>query len=259
MSRVRGVKHFSDFFKEFSDDYVIIGGTAASEILGDNELDFRVTKDVDMVILTNSSSALNSKIIEYVKLGQYQLQERVEGKRYYRFSNPKETVFPQMLEIFARNESGLILEDGQHIIPIVNDDVDRLSAILLDDHYFNLIQKNVVKSKEGYSLIDPKVNICLKARAFRELTDRKNDGEEIDSRKIRKHRNDVLIIAQALTPSAPIQLPQIASSDLKGILDELDNLDEQTCSQILKGQPITEKQPLVDTITSSFIFNFEED
>ncbi|MCC6277419.1 MAG: hypothetical protein IT289_05845 [Oligoflexia bacterium] len=254
MPKVRGVDHFSNFFKDFSDHYVIIGGTAASEILEDNELDFRVTKDVDMVILTNASGDLNKRIIEYVKLGKYKLQETVKGKRYYRFSDPEDEAFPKMLEIFARNESGLELEKDQHIIPIVNDEVDRLSAILLDDEYFGLIKAHTIKSKLGFSLIDPKINICLKARAFRELSDQKEKGEDVDARKIKKHRNDILLIAQVIIKSEPIKLPSIASSDLKAALSEIEALDSKTCSQILKGQPITDKQPLLDTITSSFIF-----
>ncbi len=254
MSKVRGVDHFSEFFKDFSDEYVIIGGTAASEILNDNELTFRATKDVDMVILTNDSPALNSRIIEYVKLGQFKAQETVEGKRYYRFSDPADDKFPKLLEIFARNESGLELETGQHIIPIINQEADRLSAILLDDDYFELIRANAVKSKEGYSLIDPRVNICLKARAYRELTQRKVNGEKVDSREIEKHKKDVLRIALVLDGSKTVSLPQVVSDDLKQVLTELSAMDAKVVAQVLKGQPITTKEPLIKAIENEFEF-----
>jgi hypothetical protein len=47
--------------------------------------------------------------------------------------------------------------------------------------------------------------IPLKARAWLDLSERKTNGEPIDSRDIRKHGNDVLRLSQLLTPESHIE------------------------------------------------------
>ena len=190
MSKVHGLQHFTNFFKDNEDEYVIIGGVAADITLQENDINFRTTKDIDIVILTNPSDKLNARILEYVKTGQYQSKETVHGKQYFRFSNPVDTNFPKILELFARNEQQLDLHDHQYIIPIVdNKEADKLSAILLDDEYFDLIRNNCIKSDLGYSIISHLVTICLKAGAYRELSERKQKGDKnINSNSIKNTR-----------------------------------------------------------------------
>jgi hypothetical protein len=43
--------------------------------------------------------------------------------------------------------------------------------------------------------------VPLKARAWLDLTDRRDAGEKIDSRTIKKHKNDVFRVARILVPS----------------------------------------------------------
>ncbi len=194
MALPRGLQHFSDFFKEFEDNYVIIGGGAAAAYLEDEGLEFRATKDIDMVLFTNDSNELNKKISEYVALGKYESKERTDDSpRYYRFSRPRDKAFPEIIEIFAKVDSDIKLKEGQYIIPVQNDDEAQLSAILLDEEYFNLIKNNSTKSDNGYSIINPYANICLKSRAFRELEER---GEE--AKKVKKHLKDVLRLTPVL-------------------------------------------------------------
>lgn len=238
MSNIRGVKHFSDFFKDFENDYVIIGGVAASIIFEDNDLSFRATKDVDMVILTNNSIGLNRKIVEYIRIGDFEIKEASENEpRYYRFSKPKNKEFPEIIEIFARNENKLELEDGQYVIPVNSDEAEKLSAILLDEEYFNLIQKNAHKSEDGYSIITPLATICLKARAFREMNEQRKRGEEVDSRDIRKHRNDIVKLTTVLEEGDTLKLGKQATDDMKNIISELNTVDLSSYKQIMKGYP----------------------
>ena len=46
MSIPTGIKHFSENFREFENDYAIIGGVAAAVLLGDAGLQFRSTKTI---------------------------------------------------------------------------------------------------------------------------------------------------------------------------------------------------------------------
>jgi len=63
--------------------------------------------------------------------------------------------------------------------------------------------------------------IPLKAHAWLNLTIRKQAGEKIDSRNIRKHRNDVLQLSAQLTENL-IQLPERIQSDMAAFLQLLE-------------------------------------
>lgn len=246
MALPRGLKHFTDFFTDFSNDYVIIGGGAASACLDDEKLEFRVTKDIDMVLFTNTSPELNKKISEYVFLGKYEVNEKTENTpRYYRFSNPEDKKFPEIVEIFAKADSEIELRKGQYIIPIQNDAEAQLSAILLDDEYFNLIRDNAKKSEVGFSIITPYANICLKARAFRELKER-NEEEK----KINKHRNDVLRLAQILKTGEQLKLQGRPKQDFLQIFSAVEELEEKTIRQIV-GSTLS-KADILDVLKKAF-------
>lgn len=47
---VRGLAIFQDWFKDFENQYVLIGGTAASITMTESGLPFRGTKDLDIVL-----------------------------------------------------------------------------------------------------------------------------------------------------------------------------------------------------------------
>ena len=47
---VRGLQIFSAWFEKFTDQYVLIGGTAASLVMNAAGVEFRQTKDFDIVI-----------------------------------------------------------------------------------------------------------------------------------------------------------------------------------------------------------------
>jgi hypothetical protein len=65
------------------------------------------------------------------------------------------------------------LFDKQHIIPISTPkEVESLSAILLDDEYFELIQSHSI-FKDGIYLINERALIPFKAKAYLEIKERK--------------------------------------------------------------------------------------
>lgn len=245
MALPRGLAHFSNYFKEFENDYVIIGGGAAAAYLEDEGLDFRATQDIDMVLFTNNSNELNAKISAYIALGEYHINERTEDvPRYYRFTKPKQEEFPKVVEIFSRNENEIELKNGQYIIPVQNDEKTQLSAILLDEEYFELIRNNSIKTEKGFSVINPYGNICLKARAFRELQDR---GEE--KKKVSKHKKDVLRLVQALGEEK-LPLQGKPKEDVLKIVEAINEMPDKEIKQVI-GDTLT-KAEILDVLGRSF-------
>lgn len=60
---VSGFTKFKERFQGFENQYVIIGGTACDLIMENEELPFRATKDVDIVLIVESITALMTCII----------------------------------------------------------------------------------------------------------------------------------------------------------------------------------------------------
>jgi hypothetical protein len=104
------------------------------------------------------------------------------------------------------------------IVTAVDDDLLSLSAILLDDDYYQALQlrKRMV---DGVPVLDEAILIPFKARAFLDLTDRAADGEKIDDKNIKKHRNDVFRLLRLLPGDAKIEMPEQIRSDLRRFLD----------------------------------------
>ena len=253
MARPRGIDHFLAHLKGLEDQYVVIGGGAAAILMEQEGLEFRATRDVDLVLLTNSSTELNGRITEYVNLGRFKIKERTEGApRYYRFRDPQDATFPEMIEIFARNDQNIELTEGQYIIPIQNDDIARISAILLDDEYFGLIKGNCVRLEAGVSIINALGNICLKARAHREMSERKAKGEQVDEKDIKKHRNDILRIGITLRGDERLTLGPQAKGDLKIAIDKLREMPADQFKQLMKTYPGAKQADLLTLIAQVF-------
>ena len=48
---VTGIDSFREWFRGFEDQYVIIGGTACDILMTEEGIDFRSTRDIDLVLL----------------------------------------------------------------------------------------------------------------------------------------------------------------------------------------------------------------
>ncbi len=213
---VRGVKIFRDYFKDFTDNYILIGGAACDEHLSDAGLTFRATKDLDIILVVEALSAdFVKKFWEFIKDGNYENRQKSTGERkYYRFFEPENKGYPFQLELFARKPDILDLVEDSHLTPIPTDeDLSSLSAILMDADYYRLtIENSVVEN--GLHLANIESLICLKSKAFLDLRNRQTKGEQIDERNIRKHKNDVIRLAVMLTEENTIKLPDSIAYDM---------------------------------------------
>ena len=213
---VRGLELFKSHFKGYEDRYVLIGGTACSLAMDEAGLDFRLTKDLDIVLCVE---ALDESFVhtfwDFIHKGDYNNQQKSTEKRLlYRFYDPKDTAYPWMLELFSRKPDALTLGDDSHLEPIpMDEEISSLSAILMDDVYYHFVHAGK-REIDRMPVAGTEILIPLKARAWLDLTERKNLGQEVDSRRIRIHRNDIFKLYQLMALDASVPLPDEIRKDL---------------------------------------------
>jgi len=213
---VKGLDRFKEHFAGYSDRYVLIGGTASSLSMEELGGEFRATKDLDLVLCVESLDREFAEAFwEFIRLGAYENRQKSTGKRlFYRFHGPRTEGFPEMLELFARVPDALDLKADAAITPIpVDEEISSLSAILMNDDYYNFVmaQRSTI---DGLSLVKADGLIPLKARAYVDLSNRKAAGEAVDSKNIRKHKNDIFRLFTVLDRDAKITLPVSLQQDL---------------------------------------------
>ncbi len=215
---VKGLDTFRTRFASFEGAFILIGGAACDTWFADQGLNFRATKDLDIVLVVEVLDArLVAAIRAFVAEGGYKIQERSEAGKspvLYRFGKPTNPSFPTTLEFFSRALDDLELADAQTVIPIsTGPEKHSLSAILLEQAYYDLIRTQKLAAA-GLDFATATALIPLKARAWLDLSSRRAAGEKIDGKDIEKHRSDVFRLAATL-PGEPG--PQLSS----GMLDDL--------------------------------------
>ncbi len=220
---VRGLEIFKEHFKEYSDNYVIIGGTACDVIIGDAGFEARATQDIDIILIVEAlSKEFVEKFWEFINNGNYVRREKSEDERKnYRFIEPKTKGFPIQIELFSKTPDSMDLKGEPHLTPIpVDDDISSLSAILMNDEYYSFTIANS-QTEADVHFAKTEALICLKAKAFLDLTRRKSDGEMIDGKSIRKHKTDIFRLGVLLPSAYQVELPDIIKSDLKTFVDSI--------------------------------------
>lgn len=222
---VRGLDVFREYFAGHADQFVLIGGTAATLALEQVGLEFRATKDLDIVLYIEALKPTFGEVFwRFIESGGYEIRQTSDtGKPvFYRFQKPADERFPFMLELFCRVPDGINLVEGSHLTPIPIDDVVvSLSAILVDDAYYEFIFAGR-KQVDGLPWVGEDRLIPLKASAWLDLSERRAKGEHIDTRSIRKHAHDVMRLSQLLTPDVRIKVAPRIAQDLSRFLDGIE-------------------------------------
>ncbi len=128
-----------------------------------------------------------------------------------------------MLELFSRKPDEMMLGDDSRLTPIpVDDGVSSLSAILLDNDYYQCIE-NGRYVIDGITILRPEYILAFKARAWLDLTERKSIGESVDSRNIKKHRNDIFRLFALLSPEQRVEISVGIKVDMKKFVAAMPN------------------------------------
>jgi len=223
---VRGLSIFREWFAAYADQYVLIGGTAASLTMEEAGLEFRATKDLDIVLHVEAlTPTFGEAFWKFVEVGGYEVRQASDtGKPiFYRFQKPNDDRYPAMVELFARAPDGLQPAEGSQLTPIPLDEaVSSLSAILLNEVYYAFIMAGR-REVNGLPWVGEDRLIPLKAIAWLELTARKEQGAKVDAKDVRKHLNDVLRLSQLLAPATRIVLDKKIGDDMARFLAAVGN------------------------------------
>src|SRR3954447_12927851 len=74
---------------------------------------------------------------------------------------------------------------------------------------------------DGLPMVGAAQLIALKARAWLDLTGRQKRGEKIDSKTIKKHKNDVFRLYQFLDPATDPVAPDTVKSDIREFIQRM--------------------------------------
>lgn len=218
-----GLNVFKEYFSEYAEQYVLIGGAACDIIFEEQDTSFRATKDLDMVLIVEAlTPAFGRRFWQFVRDGGYENRAKSSGApQFYRFDKPKASGFPYMVELFSRAEDTLQGEDAGPCVPLpLGDEISSLSAILLNEDYYSMLQKGRTVLSE-IAVLSHTYLIPFKAKAWLDLSERKAGAQHVDEKDIRKHKNDILRLATLLTGREQCELPVSVRHDMALFLEAM--------------------------------------
>jgi hypothetical protein len=220
---VHGLDKFREYFQDYSSQYVLIGGTACDILMNEIGAPFRATKDFDIVlIIENLDSTFVKAFWEFIEDGGYKHREKEADKnQFYRFSEPSDSSFPKMIELFSKHVENLELIYDLGLTPIhIDQCIVSLSAILLNDAYYNLL-RNKKRVVDGISIIEIETAILFKIKAWLDMKERKEVGESIDSKDIKKHKNDIFRLLANVIPARGVEISMEIQNDVSQFIERI--------------------------------------
>lgn len=218
---VRGLDIFSQWFANHRDQYVLIGGSAAQLTMEEQGLEFRATKDLDVVLIVEAlTPTFAERFWAFIAEGGYEIRQAADtGKPcFYRFQRPANERFPFMVELFTRTPDLLPPVEAGRLTPIpIDESVSSLSAILLDDSYYEFVLGGR-REIDGVPMIGEDRLIPLKALAWLELGERREKGEKVDAKDVRKHLNDVIRLSALLAETSRVDIDERIAQDMRRFL-----------------------------------------
>ena len=222
---VKGLQSFVSWFAGMETSYVIIGGTACDIWCSDRGITARATKDIDMVLVVETiDPAFAARFLEYVReKGYSHIVKGTDKSEFYRFDHPADPEAPGMIELFSRRPDLIRLPADMRIAPVQTDaGLLSLSAILMDDAYYSFVRGNALSISDVPCVSIPALAV-LKMKAWLDLSARKQNGEQVDDRDVKKHKNDVFRLSLIAQDSDRITLPAALRSDVADFFSNVEN------------------------------------
>ena len=164
-------------------------------------------------------------IWDFIKAGQYEIREKAM------FWNMKKPIdWPRS---------------------IISDEISSLSAILLNDEYYQFLIGGV-EEIDGIQVLNYTHIIPFKAKAWLDLKSRKENGEQVDTKNITKHKNDVFRLSQLITGADAIELTGEIQSDMKTFLLAMIDEDVDLKNLRIRGK----KRDILERIANVYGIDF---
>jgi hypothetical protein len=229
---------FRDTFREYTDCYTVIGGTACMIIMEEASRDFRATKDVDMILIMEDGGKEFCKTFwKYILSGKYTCGWKESEPHYYRFTKPLPG-FPEQIELFSRRSDFNL---DSRIIPVhIDDDVSSLSAIALDEDFY-VFMKSGRRIVDGISILGAEHIIPFKMYAWLNNIELKKQGIKLNTDDIKKHKNDVFRLLPLINPDVNIQT---FGSVRRKVLDFIEKMGSETIADELLTNGRTKDEAL---------------
>lgn len=223
---VKGLEKFKEYFSEFKENYVIIGGTACSVILRHAYMKPRATKDIDMILVVeHMTPAFGRRFWQFIKDGDYKMRERKRGNgddsvpELFRFYHPQNTDFPFQIELLSKQPDILSIPTDFHLTPIpVGEDVSSLSAILMDEEFYYFALAHSV-TEDNLHVADTVGLMCLKMKAYLNLSEQEPPAHSSD---IRKHMSDVFKLMASGNIGEPVALSGNMKKDVAAFVERME-------------------------------------
>lgn len=222
---VEGLEKFRESFKDFTDCFTVIGGTACEILMNEQEIDFRATHDIDMIlILEDKKEEFGTIFWKFIKEGGYKCGwKNNDNLHFYRFTEPQKN-YPCQIELFSRKQN-YHLDIEQGIIPIyIDDDTSSLSAILLNDDFYNFMMEGR-RVVSDIPVLSAEHLIPFKMYAWLDLKQRKLNGEFVKDKDYKKHKYDVFRLMNIINESAKIKTQGLVKDKVREFLEKI--VDEQ--------------------------------
>lgn len=219
---VIGLDTFKNYFKNYKNHYIVIGGTAMYATLEEAGFNPRATKDIDIILIIEALNAeFGAAFWQFILKGGYKAREIDEKRTCYRFTNPSSEDYPKQIELFSRTPDGIVLPEDAHLTPIPMDEgLSSLSAILLDEGFYQFTLNNCIE-REEVKYANNACMICLKAYAYLSNKALKAKGVFVNQVNIDKHKNDVFRLANLLIANQTIEVPDDIKRHLQEFVDDV--------------------------------------
>ena len=104
---VTGIERWKEYFNDYKDKYVLIGGAACNLLEEELDMNPRATKDLDLVLVVEALTPdFGARLWDFIKSANYAGRGKGENDfkhEYYRFTNPADKTYPKQIELFARS------------------------------------------------------------------------------------------------------------------------------------------------------------
>ena len=138
-------------------------------------------------------------------------------------NSPSATRLPDQIELFARHPDFTLENEESEIAPLpFDEDVSSLSAIILDDGYYEFIQKHV-SMVDGIPMLDVIHIIPLKMRAHIDLNKKHEAGRRVNDKDLIKHRGDVAKLALLLSAGDKLPLEERIRDDAQAFIADFES------------------------------------